>query len=100
MPQRLPKRKAKHEIEHDKICKENIAILKHLQSQKSNYDVYKWECDRRNQEQLMKQIRYHKSNKLKDASPSRFNKRSMMSSGGDHQLSNRDMLEKFRTSKD
>ena len=36
-------------------------MLKKLQNQKSNYNVFNWECERKATEKIIRNIQYHKS---------------------------------------
>lgn len=64
IPKNLPIRhRPRYEVDIERINHENKHFLKHLQSSRSAYDVYKWEKEHRDQQAWIKQFRFHKTDK-------------------------------------
>lgn len=71
-------------------------MLKKLQAQKSNYNVFNWEQERRETERLAKSIQYHKSQQ-RAAKTSKANRRSIQTSQGGADT-NREMYDLYQKS--
>lgn len=63
-PSKTARTRSRLEKQKEQIGHENIKILKKLQQQKSSYNVYTWEVERRKNQDYSKMIRYHKPNSM------------------------------------
>jgi hypothetical protein len=89
--------RTRREKSQDKITQENIALLKKLQAQKSNYNVVGWEQERKETERLARNLQQHRSPQRVAKTSKANHRRSIQTSQGVPD-SNREMYELYQKS--
>ena len=89
--------RTRREKSQDKITQENIALLKKLQAQKSNYNVVGWEQERKETERLARNLQQHRSPQRAAKTSKAHHRRSIQTSQGVPD-SNREMYELYQKS--